>query len=112
MLHLLEDATATDGAIETTGGLAHRTLIAFGEDDPIRPFQHGVAVCIIAPQLATHHMPSMAAAVIGHVVLIEIWSARHHNQGARWHRQVGTTSGIHQLLKGASRAIPQALQLG
>jgi hypothetical protein len=30
LLHLLEDPTATDGAIETTGGLSHRTLIAFG----------------------------------------------------------------------------------
>jgi hypothetical protein len=70
LLHRIEDATATDGAIETTGGLAHRTLIAFGEDDPIRPFQHGVSVCIIAPQLATHHVPSIAAAVIRHVVLV------------------------------------------
>ena len=112
MLHLLEDPTPTDSAIETTGCLSHRTLIAFGEDNPISSCQHGVAVCIIAPQLATHHMPSMAAAVIRHVVLVEIWRTRYHNQSARWRGGVVSTSGIHQRLKGTPRAIPQAFQLG
>ena len=112
MLHLLEDATATDGTIETTRCLAHRTLIALGENDPIRSFQHGRTVCIITPQLPTHHMPSMAAAVIRHVVLVEIWRTRHHNQSARWRGGVVSTSGINQRLKGTPRAIPQAFQLG
>jgi hypothetical protein len=112
LLHLLEDTTATDGAIKTTGSLPDRTLIAFGEDDPIGSFQHGIAVCIIAPQLATHHMSSMATTVVRHVVLVEIWRTRHHNQSARWHCSVSTTCGIHQRLKGTPRAIPQAFQLG
>ena len=65
-----------------------------------------------ASQLATHQLAATAAAVIAHVVLIEIRSAGHHNHGGGASTGAATASPLHDGLEGPLMTVAEAIDLG